>query len=460
MLFAFSVVNSLCFQHNPVWGPAFPDRAHELVHEGRSHPTIWGWFRFWPRVGGQGTLRGGGGGMGAATGQVRQRGEQGARRKMQIPDWLPYLVFAGGGLLGGYFGRSKVLFGQALLALAYTLLPLLAPAAAHGDIRARYLLAALAWSIPANLLLLYHRREVGLLGPRAARRLGSLLLQAALVCAGLLCADRLLPLLVGWPPGWWPLSYGVPRVPLALLLALVGTASVLLLGRQTDRGALRWAYGGALLLAGLVLAGPPLPTLGGWPLDRLLLVAAGLLLAGGLVRLSHRLAFQDALTGLPGRRALEEALDRLGPRYCLAMVDLDHFKKVNDRWGHDTGDEVLRFVASRLARVDGGGQAYRYGGEEFSVLFPGRRKSEVLQALEGLRVRIAQTPLAVRNLARPRRKPARSRSPRRPPQSFSVSVSIGVAEPGRRHTTPHQVLEAADRALYKAKRQGRNRVVA
>src|SRR5439155_9485473 len=93
------------------------------------------------------------------------------------------------------------------------------------------------------------------------------------------------------------------------------------------------------------------------------LTAAGTIEIVALLQESHQLAFRDELTGLPGRRALDERLRALRGRYALAMVDVDHFKKFNDTHGHDVGDQVLKLVAGRLAEVGGGGIAYRYGGE-------------------------------------------------------------------------------------------------
>jgi predicted signal transduction protein with EAL and GGDEF domain len=81
--------------------------------------------------------------------------------------------------------------------------------------------------------------------------------------------------------------------------------------------------------------------------------AAGAILVISMLQESHRLAFNDELTGLPGRRALMEAMAGLGPHYTVAMADVDHFKSFNDTHGHDTGDQVLKLVAARLAEVDG-----------------------------------------------------------------------------------------------------------
>jgi len=140
------------------------------------------------------------------------------------------------------------------------------------------------------------------------------------------------------------------------------------------------------------------------------------------------------------------------------MVDVDHFKRFNDTFGHDVGDEVLRMVATKLAAVERGGRAYRYGGEEFSILFPGLTAAEAIPALDAVREVVADTHFTVRKRLRPRKKPnpvpARAGS-----RQSLITVSIGVAEPSGRLKTPDQVLLAADRALYQAKEQGRNRVV-
>ncbi len=124
--------------------------------------------------------------------------------------------------------------------------------------------------------------------------------------------------------------------------------------------------------------------------------AAAFILATAVVETSYLLAYHDELTTLPSRRAFNEALLRLVPPYSIAMVDIDHFKRCNDTYGHDTGDQVLRMVASRLARVSGGGQAYRCGGEEFAILFPGKTTFEVLDHLEDLRAAIAASTLHLR----------------------------------------------------------------
>lgn len=143
------------------------------------------------------------------------------------------------------------------------------------------------------------------------------------------------------------------------------------------------------------------------------------------------------------------------------MLDVDHFKKFNDTWGHDTGDNVLRLVASRMANLKGAGKAYRYGGEEFLVLFNGISAKDCRPHLETLREAIAEYKITIRDFTR---RPADKkgicmRGEKRTGKQVNVTISIGAAERGRHLITPDKVIKAADKALYKAKKAGRNCVV-
>lgn len=164
-----------------------------------------------------------------------------------------------------------------------------------------------------------------------------------------------------------------------------------------------------------------------------------------LIRESYRLAFYDELTALPGRRALIEDMAKLGMKYSLSMIDIDHFKKFNDTYGHDTGDEVLRMVASKLAEVSGGGKAYRYGGEEFVLLFPSKDADESYRHTDILRQVIEKSPFVVRN--------------KESSKTIYINISSGVAQKNPQEKDPFEVMKRADNALYKAKKAGRNQVV-
>jgi diguanylate cyclase (GGDEF)-like protein len=256
------------------------------------------------------------------------------------------------------------------------------------------------------------------------------------------------------------------RVPQFTLLAFAGAFAVLLvrflLYRKPVESGLLWALLATLL--GLHAGGV------GW-IATAYLGTAGLILVSSIIENSYVLAYHDELTALPARRAFNDALFRLEPPYAIAVVDIDHFKNFNDTYGHDTGDQVLRLVADRLARVTGGGHAYRVGGEEFSILFPGKSMTEAVDHLETLRTAIADTVFRVRGgqerrrttprgpdrRTAPRRKSPRSRHAAMQSGELSVTVSIGVAEPTARTHAVEQVIQAADKALYRAKQSGRNR---
>jgi diguanylate cyclase (GGDEF)-like protein len=190
------------------------------------------------------------------------------------------------------------------------------------------------------------------------------------------------------------------------------------------------------------------------------MTAAGGIVLVAFVQESHRLAFRDELTGLPGRRALDEKLRALGPHYVIAMADVDHFKGFNDTHGHDIGDQVLKLVAARLAETGGGAEAFRYGGEEFCLLFRDRTLKEALPYLEHTRASVERYRMAVRGDERPRHHEAgiRRRGDSASTKLLSVTISFGAAEPEYERQPPVQVLKAADEALYRAKNAGRNRV--
>jgi GGDEF domain-containing protein len=144
----------------------------------------------------------------------------------------------------------------------------------------------------------------------------------------------------------------------------------------------------------------------------------------------------------------------------IAMADVDHFKGFNDTHGHDIGDQVLKLVAARLAEAGGGGEAFRYGGEEFCLLFRDKTLKEAQPYLEHTRAAVERYKMAIRSDERPRHQETgiRRRGDSVPTKILSVTISIGGAEPDAERQPPMQVLKAADEALYRAKKGGRNRV--
>ncbi|HEY5520672.1 MAG TPA: GGDEF domain-containing protein [Candidatus Limnocylindrales bacterium] len=156
----------------------------------------------------------------------------------------------------------------------------------------------------------------------------------------------------------------------------------------------------------------------------------------------------DALTGLPNRRYLDELLANVGPRrraldqLGALMIDLDYFKLLNDRYGHATGDRVLRAVGERISSaVRAEDTPARYGGEEFAVVLRRTTAEQAVEIAERIRTHIADIPPSEMGTAE------------------RITVSIGAAVAEVRASELPILLGAADGALYEAKREGRNRVV-
>lgn len=286
--------------------------------------------------------------------------------------------------------------------------------------------------------------ERGLL---ARRNLALLLLLATAVWLTLGASDRLWPgLRAALPMGVLPWSAG------AVAAAVTFAGALLCL--------LRWVLNGVSMEAGLgiVLGLAGFAMLPGMDIGNtsraLALAGASALLA--VLFASYRMAFVDALSGLPNRRALDETLARLTGDYALAMVDVDHFKQFNDAHGHDAGDRVLQAVAGELRR-ERRGRAFRYGGEEFCLLFSGARSREAVRMCDQTRRNVEKMRVRIRSA--PKKGRGGQAVKRRQDVETNVTVSIGVALRDADTRSVVDVLKGADEALYRAKSRGRNRVV-
>ncbi|MFH1805053.1 MAG: GGDEF domain-containing protein [Pseudomonadota bacterium] len=342
----------------------------------------------------------------------------------------PFVLAVLGAAIGLWFGRGRAVFVMVLLLVCYGVL--VANGGGFSADGLAFLRLATLYLVPVNLVILGFVTERGVLNPRGIARMLFLGLQLFIMVMLAGQADvgaALRTILAFQLINAGPLFADVPQP--AFVLALLAV-SVLFVTRRP----LEIAFASAIIaIVAATLAGPGYLRFG-------YLAATGVVLAG-LAQEAWRMAFVDDLTGLPGRRALGHALTELGNQYAVAMLDVDHFKKFNDTYGHDVGDIVLRRVARELARVGGGGKAFRYGGEEFTVIFPGRPADRAKIPLEELRKRIAAIKI----------------SPPDKNKTVSVTISVGIAERSDEVTDPWAVLKEADQKLYAAKQAGRNRVV-
>jgi diguanylate cyclase (GGDEF)-like protein len=373
----------------------------------------------------------------------------GALAQLNSPGFrfVPLAVFLIGLVLGGVFRRSRLFFAMLTLALAQTAMAWIVPSLSPQPANA--LANAVALLLPLNVLALAFLRERGIVSPAGRRRLAGISLEV--MAAAALCLPQLAPVTAllrrSFVPEvlsrWSHLSQ--PEL-LAFLVATAVMAASLIKRYRSVESSLLWALvacfvalrmGGANTLAGLFFA------------------TGGLMLIVALLETSYKMAYHDELTQLPSRRALNEALLKLPETFSIAMIDVDHFKKFNDSYGHEAGDQALRLVASRLARVAGGGRAYRYGGEEFAVLFPGKPSDEVFVYLDRMRKLIEQSTFIVRGKDRRKNRAGKARMVDVKKET-NVTVSVGLASTNGERMAPADVLRIADRALYRAKAKGRN----
>jgi diguanylate cyclase (GGDEF)-like protein len=186
---------------------------------------------------------------------------------------------------------------------------------------------------------------------------------------------------------------------------------------------------------------------------------SGLVLVISLIETSFNFSFYDDLTGLPARRAFNETLSKIAGRYyTVAMIEIDSFKKISDRYGIIVGDQVLRMVASKLENVTGGGLSYRYSGQRFAVVFPVKFADEAIPHLESMRKGVEIYGFILRGPRRPRHKPPSTEKPRGSQKRIPLTIAIGVLEREDKNVKPKYVIKAADQALLNAQEAGGNQI--
>lgn len=382
--------------------------------------------------------------------------------------FLYYCALVGGMLLAWRFHSSRTFFALVVLFLAQEAIALFGAGHAAPGSAGSVALRATAILVPLDFVLIALMQERGLTVSAAAPVGLMLFVQSMIVAVLCRAAESSSPAPAHLHHG--PAAVSLPdNVLLAFAAAGIFLLARFLFTRKPVDSALLWSLSACFL--SLRFAGTPRPS-------TVYAVTAACILALSIIENSYLLAYHDELTALPSRRAFNDALLRLQVPYSIAVVDIDHFKRFNDTYGHDTGDEVLRLVAACLGRVSGGGQAYRCGGEEFNILFSGKTTAQAVDHLEQLRATIESSEFRMRSGDRrqaprgPDRRNERTRNRTRKgdvirqltqesvASPLSVTVSIGVASSAKEGSDPEGVLQAADKALYRAKASGRNRVEA
>lgn len=356
-----------------------------------------------------------------------------------VLELLPYVLGVTALILGYHFNRSLVLFSAFIYLMMYAFLGFSRPYVYQTTI-----LSSLGMLLSFNIMLLCYYVERGILSVWGVSR-GIFIVAQAGVFIWLVRT--------GYKPWLEWMDYNfIPEVTIQVffykqIASLTILVSVLLMLISFLKRANPFRQS-LLISMLLVLYATTLSPLKDMQYISVLVSFAMLLMLLTLFSESYRMAFIDELTELPGRRALNETLDALGGKYVIAMLDVDHFKKFNDTYGHDAGDEVLRLLGSKLKKVTGGGKPFRYGGEEFTVVFPGMEIEDVDIHLEQLRASVAHKKFILRQ--------KHGGAKKAHDDGVEVTISIGYAAPDGDAKNPNAVIKKSDEALYRAKKKGRN----
>ncbi|MCL1037347.1 GGDEF domain-containing protein [Shewanella submarina] len=365
---------------------------------------------------------------------------------------FPYLLLGTVLLLSQLFNQLRTGFLAVLMLLAYAIIQLrLQQPLPEANTRFAYQLLALM--MPLNLLLVLAWPARRLLSPSG---FGFLLFIGLQLVAGYWLTGTIQPEpLLSWRETYLMTPGELTPLPiLLLLLGLVAICGAALVMSYRNTGADMAA------LTCLIATELTLVYFQESMISSLAFSLCGVLLIINLIYRSHELAFIDSLTQIPGRRALENEMKHLGRHYALAMMDVDHFKKFNDTYGHKMGDDVLRLMGKLMQDYAGKARVYRYGGEEFTMLFKGQDARACEDHLNEFREAVADYPLAIRDEDRDKddQKGKQRRGTKSKVKTVNVTISIGVAD-YQDGKTPQEVMKVADELLYKAKKAGRNCVV-
>lgn len=350
---------------------------------------------------------------------------------------LPFVLLALGLVLAVLFNKSKLFFTLILTASALLVLYTRQTENRFFDL----LFFCTGVLVPLNTVFFANTQEKGIFSASGKAKMVLLGIQGMLVAYSLIFQETWLSVIKAW--AIFPAEIQRNLIPDDLVAVLFILCLIIFILRdffkRDSNQSVQFFSLSTLFLAFL----RPNDVL--W--FSLFLSGSGLYHFLTLIKKSYTMAYLDDLTGIPGRRALNEELQKLSGLFTLAMVDIDHFKQFNDKYGHDVGDEALRHVTRSMKRAVRGGRIYRFGGEEFAIVYAGRDTAHGLINLEEIRRRVETEPLVCR--VHSGKSPGEKKLP--------LTISLGLAESSV-DSRPSEVLKLADKALYRAKEKGRNQV--
>lgn len=376
----------------------------------------------------------------------------------EILFYVPYIFYGVTAFLGLKLNQSRIFFTAIFWAGMYYLVNTMDVSSLEMQIHEIQLVKFLALSVFWVLFILYVLKEKYIMGLYGFIRLSVVVLA---VFGSLWLARRI-------TPGRYPylmeqalFNFDFWKLPDPVLLFIIGLVVFFIL--QKDNSIQHFKNAIYINIMPLILSLNFTASRAEFDVEtRIFSVFAfsvmGLVFLHALYRMYWEKVYIDELTGIPNRRAFDEYLKKLGRKYTIAMMDVDHFKKFNDTYGHTEGDNVLRFVARHIAD-EAGGAVFRYGGEEFSAIYRGLEAKEANNVLDIMRANLASSTFYLRaseDIRQSKTKKNRRKTVTKA-KSVQVTISVGIAQKTRNKKEPQDVIDTADKALYKAKENGRNR---
>jgi diguanylate cyclase (GGDEF)-like protein len=364
----------------------------------------------------------------------------------------PLIVIGGGLLIGLIFKRIWLMLAILILALADRVLLYSAANTLITTEGGRLIYHAISFLLPFNLCVFAFMKRRGDMTRQSIWFLGGIILQGCVVAFIYQYKSLGFGAFFEYSSIKLPLLERIPLSQLALFAFGIAFVYYLFLYIRT-LAVIERAFCWTLISIFYALA---LSTIG--PVSSIYFSTAGLILVISVIESIYVEGFQDELTGLPTGKSMLGILSQIDRGYTMAMIEVDHFKRLKDNHGRRVSKQVLRTVGSKLTSVTGGGKPFSYGGEVFAVVFPGMFLQDVLPHMEELRQTIKKPGPILQYHKSPRKKPKKLKKVEILANKVPVTVSIGVAERSESDMTPHQAIKKAKEALNIAKNEGRDRM--
>jgi len=368
----------------------------------------------------------------------------------EVIRYSSYAVLLIGLVVSYFFNRNRVFFTLITLLLSQYLLVDTGQEILNRKLYLNVVYTAVCIFIPLNIIIFTFLTERGVLTPGGKNRIALIIAEIIFTATIFWLNNQSLIALLNKKVFSLRIISLTPVPQIATLLFLA-TMLILIIRQSKNISSYESSFTGVIVASFIALnfKGNNLAAVIFFSVSSVILIVA-------IIQDLYRKAYLDELTGIPTRRALMEELMKIGDKYTVAMLDIDFFKKFNDTYGYDVGDNALKFVAAMMKNVTGGGKIYRYGGEEFTIIFPGKGVDDAVPHLEKLRDKISRRGFILRGQDRPKKKPKNVKPSSNSSKRLFLTVSIGVSEKTERNKTAEDVIKSADNELYRAKKNGRN----